>query len=58
MTIKKKSFIEINNFVWKNKGKTEVLETPNTYISVAPDNGIMVKDSQYVRDMIGKIQKP
>jgi hypothetical protein len=52
MTKKTKKFIEVNNFVWKNKGKSEVLETPNNFVSIAPDNGIVVKDSPYMRDMV------
>ena len=49
---KVKKFVDISNFVWVNKGKSEVLETPNSYVSIAPDNGILVKDSPYMRDMV------
>ena len=56
MTKKTKTFTNINEFVVLNKGKkkAEMFEVPDNYVSIAPENGIMVKDSQYVRDMIGK----
>lgn len=55
MAKKTKSFLNINAFRLDKsaKKKTEGIDAPDNYIVIDPDIDLLVKDSPYMRDMIG-----
>ena len=55
MTKKTRTFLNINAFRLDRKGKKKAtkFDAPDDYIMIDPDIDLLVKDSPYMRDMLG-----